>query len=643
MVAFCARYALVPGCHVQYKQIPCDTQATIEDVKRRIMELDDIPSQAAPYVHLSVKNPYRNVQLHAGLLQSMNYKILKQRDTLTQDDILADSKKRKGTNCIHLVLHESPHELPKLAYSLDLNEHQNGGEKEETNKKTNSEETTLADAAWHVDTKIHVHVGPLPTEIGCFVEYREKDGATTRHFVTGLSSDASAMDLLDMMGPRVGVRASELRLATSVFDVDDCTLALSTIASWSAKPSTTEESFMYTVRHRDHVRGAGDPWPTMSLSKYARTGRPPRFPIIVKTLTGKDITIETTDLGTVEELKRKIYKLEGIPLDQQRLIHAGRQLEDDQTMLQYGVVAWSTIRLVLRLRGGMFHVTSGRLGYEFLSKLSSDVRVTTADGTHVLTTQVDGSMTANDLLSKISSSRSAVDALIDGMDVEMLKKYAREHLRSLAGVKRSSGEAGVARDDSDGDGRGEGAAKAAKCLGEQEACASNGATPRVEESTSLTLDDAVQTLLDRAGFCTLEEVKRVLRLEEQRRMSDEMQSKYADAEKTASDTDWMEVTNDMQTALLSEVGVPAERMAAALHLLRSAHRIWPDDAEVRSVSCWVRHNRAREGSLRAGERAPDVKLFLAPSEDDPSAPIQTTSVNEMCDGKRTLVVSGSYT
>ena len=87
---------------------------------------------------------------------------------------------------------------------------------------------------------------------------------------------------------------------------------------------------------------------------------------MLKTLTGKTINLEVDYAMTVNDVKEKIEDKEDIPVDQQRLTFVGEQLEDARMLSDCKIPNKGTIDIVLRLRGGMFHFTSGRQEFQNL-------------------------------------------------------------------------------------------------------------------------------------------------------------------------------------------------------------------------------------------------------------------------------------
>jgi large subunit ribosomal protein L40e len=75
------------------------------------------------------------------------------------------------------------------------------------------------------------------------------------------------------------------------------------------------------------------------------------FPIFIKTLTGKTVSVEVLSDDSIAEMKELIHFQEGIPPFQQRLIFAGTQLEDGRFLREYCIEKEATVHLVLRLCG----------------------------------------------------------------------------------------------------------------------------------------------------------------------------------------------------------------------------------------------------------------------------------------------------
>ena len=107
----------------------------------------------------------------------------------------------------------------------------------------------------------------------------------------------------------------------------------SLIADWSAKHKKTAE-----VKDKDKSgpKGAG-------TAKGKGKSEAKEIQLFVKTLTGKTITANVQEDATVEDIARCVLAKEGIPVEQQRLIWAGKQLEFDQTIASYGIRGEATM------------------------------------------------------------------------------------------------------------------------------------------------------------------------------------------------------------------------------------------------------------------------------------------------------------
>jgi hypothetical protein len=84
----------------------------------------------------------------------------------------------------------------------------------------------------------------------------------------------------------------------------------------------------------------------------AEEGGAGQFNIFVKSINGKTRSLTVTAGTTIADMKAQIAEKEGVSAEEQRLIYAGKNLEDTKTVADYNLGVDSTVHLVLRVRGG---------------------------------------------------------------------------------------------------------------------------------------------------------------------------------------------------------------------------------------------------------------------------------------------------
>lgn len=123
----------------------------------------------------------------------------------------------------------------------------------------------------------------------------------------------------------------------------------------------------------------------------------------------------------------------------------------------------------------------------------------------------------------------------------------------------------------------------------------------------------------------------MLRREEELRLSEEVQAKYAAVEVDGSERDWMDVTEQLQRSVVREFGASHRTEAAALHAMRRGAANGGGFTPL-----YVRFQRAREGDLRCGEQLRDCPLLGLDME-------PTSLQTAVAQGKRvSCVLAGSY-
>ena len=197
----------------------------------------------------------------------------------------------------------------------------------------------------------------------------EYDGKVARLWLPHAKSKAessSASEEINVTLPSQSPTVKDIKdqIRTLFGNDDDLRIGLKTESSsrldWQEKNNADEACCLHDIGvegpHLDGVR----------VRTSRRRLSTQMIHVFVRTLTGTTTTMQCSAYQTVDDVNEFILEREGIPIEQQRLLFGGMQLESGRTLFEYNILNESLLHLVLRLRGGMYHSTSSRADFETL-------------------------------------------------------------------------------------------------------------------------------------------------------------------------------------------------------------------------------------------------------------------------------------